>query len=67
VKDLGGKACSVVGDLCSDESSKNAVKEAMRLMGGARSGLARALWLQEVLVLSAHKASAPDAQAWTCW
>lgn len=35
VKEIGGMACCVVGDLCSDQSSKEAVQEAMRLMGGA--------------------------------
>jgi len=67
VKDIGGKACCVVGDLCSDESSKNAVKEAMRLLGGACSSLGRALWLQQVLAMTAHKGTPFDAQAWTCW
>ena len=34
VKELGDKACSVVGDLCDDDSSKNAVKQAISQLGG---------------------------------
>ncbi|KAK9834036.1 hypothetical protein WJX81_004926 [Elliptochloris bilobata] len=34
VKELGGKACSVVGDLCDDDSCKNAVKVAIQQLGG---------------------------------
>ena len=35
VKELGGKACSVVGDLCDDNSSKNATKEAIEQLGAS--------------------------------
>ena len=34
VKELGDKACSVVGDLCDDDSSKKAVKQAISQLGG---------------------------------
>ncbi|KAK9836122.1 hypothetical protein WJX81_003016 [Elliptochloris bilobata] len=34
VKELGDKACSVVGDLCDDDSCKNAVKVAIQKLGG---------------------------------
>ena len=35
VKELGGEACSVVGDLCDDSSCKNATKEAIKQLGAS--------------------------------